>query len=57
MCPSGALSYTKDGVTHQDQNRKPAVTIFPNVPLCILGGIKLNDPTDATTESEEHYTL
>ncbi len=57
MCPSGALSYTKDGVTYQDQNRKPAVTIFPNGPLCIVGDIKLNDPTGATPESREHYTL
>ena len=57
MCPSGALSYTKDGVTYQDQNRKPAATIFPNGPYCIVGGIALNDPTGATPESKEHYTL
>lgn len=57
MCPSGALSYTRDGVTYQDQNRKPAVTIFPSGPLCIVGGIALNDPTGATPESKEHYTL
>jgi CDGSH-type Zn-finger protein len=57
MCPSGALSYTKDGVTHQDQDRKPAVTIFSNGPYCIVGGIALNDPTGATPESKEHYTL
>jgi CDGSH-type Zn-finger protein len=57
MCPSGALSYTKDGVTYQDQDRKPAVTIFSNGPYCIVGGIALNDPTGATPESKEHYTL
>lgn len=57
MCPSGALSYTRDGVSYQDQNRKPAVTIFPNGPLCITGGITLNDPAGATPESKEHYTL
>lgn len=57
MCPSGALSYTKDGVTHRDQNRKPAATIFSHGPYCIVGGIALNDPTGATPESKEHYTL
>lgn len=25
MCPSGALSYTKDGVLHKDQDRKPSI--------------------------------
>lgn len=57
MCPSGALSYTKDGVHYKDQDRSPGITVSKNGPHYVVGGIKLKDPTGATPESKEHYTL
>lgn len=57
MCPSGALSYTKDGVLYKDLDRKPSITIFKNGPYCVVGGIELKDPGGSKPESEEHYTL
>ena len=57
MCPSGALSYTKDGVLYKDQDREPAITIEKNGPYCIVGGIDLNDPKGSKPESKEHYAL
>ena len=56
-CPSGALSYTRDGILHRDLEREPAISIFKNGPLCVVGGIALNDPDGNTPESIEHYTL
>jgi CDGSH-type Zn-finger protein len=57
MCPSGALSYTRGGVLHKDQNREPAITIEKNGPYCVAGGIELKDPKGSKPESKEHYTL
>jgi CDGSH-type Zn-finger protein len=56
-CPSGALSYTKDGILHKNQDRDPAIHISKNGPHRIVGGIKLNDPTDSKPEADEHYSL
>ena len=57
MCPSGALSYTKDGVQYKDQDRKPGIIISKDRPSHVVGRIKLNDPTGSKPESREHYTL
>lgn len=57
MCPSGALSYTKDGVLYKDRDRRPAITVSKNGPHYVVGGIELNDPTGSEPESKEHYTL
>lgn len=57
MCPSGALSYEKDGVLHKDQEREPAIKISKNGPYHVVGGIELNDPDGSEPESKEHYTL
>ena len=57
MCPSGALSYTRDGVLHKVLGRDPAVTISKNGPYDVVGGSELNDPDGNTSESKEHYTL
>jgi CDGSH-type Zn-finger protein len=57
MCPSGALSYTKDRVLYKDQAREPAITLEKNGPYCVVGGIELIAPKDSRPESEEHYTL
>jgi len=57
MCPSGALSYTKDGVLHKDRDREPAITVSKNGPYYVVGDIESKDPTGSKPESKEHYTL
>ena len=57
MCPSGALSYTKDGVLYKDQDREPAIIISKNGPYEVVGGIELKGSSGAKPEPEEHYTL
>ena len=56
-CPSGALSYTVDGVEHRDQNRTPMVTVTKNGPYAVTGGIELIDQPRGEGASTEHYTL
>ncbi len=57
MCPSGALSYTKDGILHKDQDAKPSILVSKDGPHRVVGGIELKDPTGSKPESKEHYTL
>ncbi len=57
MCPSGALSYTKERTLYKDQDREPAITVSRNGPHRIVGGIELKDPAGSKPESKEHYTL
>jgi CDGSH-type Zn-finger protein len=56
MCPSGALSYTLDGVDHRDRNDQTSVAYPPGGPYVItnvsLAGIDM--PQGAT---EDHCTL
>ena len=56
-CPSGALSYSIDGVEHRDQERPPRVTVTKDGPYAVTGGIKLMGQTMGEGSSEEHYTL
>jgi CDGSH-type Zn-finger protein len=57
LCPSGALSCTRDGVLHKDLDREPGITVSKNRPHHVVGGIELNDPAGSRPESREHYTL
>ena len=65
QCPSGALSYTVDGVRHQDQERSPAIKVSKDAPYEVVGEIELVDPSSALGTgvewgegaSREHYTL
>ncbi len=57
MCPSGALSYTKDGVLYKDHDREPAIIVSKNGPYDVVGGPELKDPYGSKPESKEHYTL
>jgi len=57
MCPSGALSYTKNGVLHKDWENEPAVIISKNGPYDVQGRVKLEDPDGNQPESDDHYTL
>jgi CDGSH-type Zn-finger protein len=59
-CPSGALSYSIDGVEYRDQNeRKPQVTVSKDGPYLITGGIDLigDNIQFAEGSSKEHYSL
>lgn len=58
-CPSGALSYSIDGVEHRDlADRKPLVIVDRNGPYRIQGGVELVGVENwAEGASKEHYTL
>jgi CDGSH-type Zn-finger protein len=63
-CPSGALSYSIDGIEHRDQNETaPMVTVSKDGPYLITGGIELiggdanNTIQFGDGASKEHYTL
>jgi CDGSH-type Zn-finger protein len=59
-CPSGALSYSIDGIEYRDPNeRQPMVTVSENGPYLITGGVDLigDNIQWAGGASKEHYTL
>jgi CDGSH-type Zn-finger protein len=56
-CPSGALSYSTDGVEHRDQDREPAILVTRNGPYAVTGGVALSNEPRGEGASEEHYTL
>lgn len=56
-CPSGALSYSTDGLEHRDQDRPCAVRVAKAGPYWIEGGIELENADWAEGASHEHYTL
>ncbi len=59
-CPSGALSYSIDGVEYRNQNdRLPMVIVSKDGPYIITGGVELigDDIQFGDGASKEHYTL
>jgi CDGSH-type Zn-finger protein len=59
-CPSGALSYSIDGIEYRDPNgREPKVTVSKNGPYLITGDINLIGENIKWGDgaSKEHYTL
>ena len=60
-CPSGALSYSIDGIEYRDpkEQRDPILTVLRNGPYYITGGIDLIGENIEFGEgaSKEHYTL
>jgi len=56
-CPSGALSYTIDGVEHRNQDRPQSIKITTNGPYVIQGGPDLDGAETLTGASPEHRTL
>ncbi len=56
-CPSGALSYSIDGVEYRDQDREPMITVTKDGPHAITGGIELVGQTWGEEASTEHYSL
>ena len=57
MCPSGALSYTIDGVRHTGQDRQPSINISKDGPYCVVGDIALEDEGGSSPQAEEHCAL
>ncbi len=56
-CPSGALSYSVDGVEHRDQDREPMVTVSKDGPYWLTGGVELIGEGRNEGASLEHCTL
>ena len=57
QCPSGALSYSIDGVEHRDRESEPMILIAPNGPYAIFGGADLQDVEWGEGASREHFDL
>jgi CDGSH-type Zn-finger protein len=56
-CPSGALSYARNGVEALPPTREPMVTVTNNGPYAITGAIELEPVEFGEGASKEHYTL
>jgi len=56
-CPSGALSYSRDGVEHRDREGEPALFVSPDGPYMVSGGPALVDSEWGEGASQEHYAL
>ncbi len=56
-CPSGALSYSIEGVEHRDREGPPAIVVSPNGPYVVTGGPELADTPPGEGGSPEHFTL
>jgi hypothetical protein len=56
-CPSGALSYTNDGVLSKDWDHEQGIILSKDGPYDVQGYVELEDPDGNTPESKEHYTL
>ena len=54
-CPSGALSYSIDGVKYDNFSEKPDIKITEDGPYYIKGSIELED--EDKPESKEHFAL
>ena len=57
QCPSGALSYSLDGVGHRDQARGPSIAVTENGPYAVVGGARLVGADVKRGASTEHFTL
>ncbi len=56
-CPSGALSYEKDGEVHTAYSENPEILISRDGPYEVRGGVELVGTTFGEGASTEHYTL
>ncbi len=56
-CPSGAISYSIDGVRYNEEQRGPAIDVSSNGPYHVTGGVELRDVPKMEGSSAEHYTL
>ncbi len=56
-CPSGALSYSIDGIERRDRGGEPRVTLWPNGPYAIVGGADLEDTELLEGATLDHFDL
>ena len=56
-CPSGALSYARNGVEAEAPPREPMVAVMNDGPYAVTGGIELVGVPFGEAASKEHYTL
>ena len=56
-CPSGALSYTLDGIQGKEQPQEPSITVTRDGPYAVEGAAQLLEQSWAQGASTEHYTL
>lgn len=56
-CPSGALSYSRDGVLYEDYPRPPEIIVCKDSFYKVVGNIELEEPDGSVPQSKEHYTL
>ena len=56
-CPSGALSYTLDGVDGKHPQQEPSITVTKDGPYAVAGAAQLLEQSWAQAASNEHYTL
>ncbi len=57
LCPSGALSYSIDGVEERDQDRPPEIRVSKDGSFWVRGGVVLDDTEWGVEASKEHYAL
>lgn len=57
QCPSGAISYSIDGVENRDRKSEPTIFVAPNGPYVVSGGPDLLDTELGEGASKEHLTL
>ena len=56
-CPSGALSYSVDGIEHRDYEGDAMILIAPNGPYAVKGGADLKNAEWGEGASREHFDL
>jgi CDGSH-type Zn-finger protein/ferredoxin len=56
-CPSGALSYSREGIEHRDVDRPPLIYVSKDGPYHVQGGIELLNEAFNEGASREHYAL
>jgi CDGSH-type Zn-finger protein len=56
-CPSGALGFTKDGITYHGEDREQEIYVAHNASYYVRGGIELEGEAMNRGASREHYAL
>ena len=56
-CPSGALSYSIDGLERREQDGEPTIYIAPNGPYVVSGGVEFVDAAKRQGASKKEFTL
>jgi CDGSH-type Zn-finger protein len=56
-CPSGALSYSIDGLERREQDGEPTIYIAPNGPYVVSGGVEFVDAAERQGASKKEFTL